>query len=181
MVAPTMGRPIIGPISCLDLLEQLKGAPIPILKAEQLKFEGVGQRDVYNPAAPFQIKVNRRQQIVMAARVEPQDKKTSKVMFFRETGDHWSPISGGPNLDLEDLFVTRIGTEVIFGGIQIFSKPEGQTGYRTIFYRIQDLTQLKQSNTRPFAVGPDGMKGIRQISLPDRRILVSTRPQGGRK
>lgn len=163
---------------CLDLLQRMAIDPLPIHRAQQLKFSGVGTRDVYNPTAPFTILIHGQKWTVLAARVEPRDKESSKVIFFRKVGDHWSPISGGPQLDLQDPFVTRIGNEVIFGGVQTFEKSEGGLGYKTVFFRVRDLMGLRGRNPRPFAEGPSGMKDIRLLSLPDGRILVATRPQG---
>ena len=71
--------------------------------------------------------------------------------------------------------MTRIGGELIFGGVQIFPHPEkeGQLNWRTLFYRGSDLNSLHY-----FAAGPGGMKDLRLVELADGKIGVFTRPQG---
>ena len=52
------------------------------------------------------------------------------------------------------------------------SDVENALHWRTRFYRGQ------HQNLVPFAQGPDGMKDIRLVELPDGDIGVFTRPQG---
>lgn len=141
--------------------------------AQKLIFEGVDGRDVYNPTAPFEAKLRGRKLEVLAARVEPRSSEASEAMFFEGTVGRWRPLAGAPVFKLQDPFFTKVGGELIVGGVETFPEKGGGLGYRTVFYRGKDLAGLK-----PFAHGPDGMKDIRLITLPSGRILVLTRPQG---
>ena len=141
--------------------------------AQKLTFVGVGARDVYNPTAPFLARFRGRKIEVLAARVEPRSSESSEAMFFERAGERWRPLAGAPVLKLQDPFFSRVGRDLIVGGVETFPEEGGGLGYRTVFYRGQDLADL-----RPFARGPDGMKDIRLIQLPKGNILVLTRPQG---
>ncbi|MBI2386091.1 MAG: DUF1861 family protein [Elusimicrobia bacterium] len=138
----------------------------------KLRFTGIGGRDAYNPTAPFKTSFRGRAVEVMAARVEARDSEESEVIFFEKSRGRWRPLAGAPRLKLQDPFVSRIGGELVLGGVETFPK-DGGLGYRTVFYRGASLSKLKR-----FAVGPDGMKDIRLAELPDGKLLVVTRPQG---
>lgn len=156
--------------SCQQLLAVYKEKNLKSF-GEKLRFAGVGRRDVYNITAPF---VDGGE-LVIAGRVEDRESEDSDVMFFVERDGQWVPKEGAPVFHLQDPFVTRIGGELIFGGVQIFPHPEkaGQLKWRTLFYRGSDLNSL-----RYFAAGPEGMKDLRLVELPDGKIAVFTRPQG---
>ena len=142
--------------------------------AQKLTFVGVGARDVYNPTAPFKAKFRGREIEILAARVEPRSNEAaSKTMFFKRVAERWRPIAGAPVLKLQDPFFSRVGNDLVVGGVKAFPKKDGGLGWRTIFYRGKDLADLKL-----FAHGPAGMKDIRLIQLPGGKILVLTRPQG---
>jgi hypothetical protein len=137
---------------------------------EKLRFAEVGRKDVYNPTRPFCVNGRR----VLAARVESRHKETdSQIWFFQKRGDAWTPIAGTPRLSLQDPFVTRVGNELILGGVEVDTIKPGAIRYRTAFYRGKSLHALRR-----FATGPDGMKDIRLAELQNGRILVLTRPQG---
>ncbi|MFP2421646.1 DUF1861 family protein [Pseudescherichia vulneris] len=137
----------------------------------KVAFSGVTGCDVYNPTAPF---YEGGQQYI-AARVEPRDSEVSQVRFF-----HWqSPgnaqlVADAPSFDLQDPFICRIDDGWVFGGVEIAADPDG-SGWR---WRTQFWWGTSIFSLRPFAVGPWGMKDIRLLQLPDKRILVFTRPQG---
>jgi hypothetical protein len=156
--------------SCQQLLAAYKGKKVNYF-GERLQFEGVDQRDVYNITAPF---VDGGE-LVIAGRVEDRESEDSQVIFFRERDGKWFPKEDAPTFRLQDPFVTWIGGELIFGGVEIFPHPEneGCLQWRTLFYRGSDL-----NNLRCFAVGPDGMKDLRLVELTDGKIGVFTRPQG---
>ncbi len=137
--------------------------------AKQLIFTGVDGRDVYNPTQSFTIAGVR----VIAARVEPRDSEVSEVVFFSETNGVWAPLAGAPRFKMQDPFFTFISGQLILGGVEIFQKPEGGLGYKTIFYRGTSLQNLAR-----FTEGPLGMKDIRLVELRDGRIGLFTRPQG---
>jgi len=95
-----------------------------------------------------------------------------------EQTDEWA-LSSQRTFDLQDPFVSAVAAELIFGGVQIEANPDaGSDGekwrYRTILYRGVTLDALI-----PFVDGPWGMKDIRLAELPDGRVGVFTRPQGG--
>lgn len=140
---------------------------------EKLRFAGVRGRDVYNPTAPFAARFRGRKVAVLAARVEARSRESSEAMFFERVKGRWRPLAGAPVFKLQDPFVTRVGGELVLGGVETFQKPDGGLGYRTVFYRGRDLARLK-----PFARGPDGMKDIRLLQLSRGKLLVLTRPQG---
>lgn len=151
------------------LREYRKTKRSSFLGARKLLFQGVGDRDVYNPTKPFEINNIR----VIAARVESRDSEASQVILFKESQGRWSPLDGAPIYNMQDPFFTFIDHELILGGVETFPKSQGGLGYKTVFYRGKTLETLK-----PFAEGPTGMKDIRLVELKEGRIGVFTRPQG---
>lgn len=156
------------PLSCLDLLTLRPDGP---LSAGKLVFRGVGDRDVYNIAAPFTF----GGQAVIAGRVESRDTELSEIFFFRETNDGWSPIPGAPVFQrLQDPCFTFVNDELVLGGVNFpVALKSGENIWRMVFYRGKTLASLT-----PFFTGPDKMKDIRIKQLADGRIAVLTRPQG---
>ncbi|MBE9914550.1 DUF1861 family protein [Paenibacillus donghaensis] len=160
--------------TCEELLKQYvagRKGHARAFAAEKLVFDGVGPKDVYNITAPFEDEG----ELVIAGRVESRDSEHSEVIFFVEKEGKWVPREGAPVLILQDPFHTRIGGELIVGGVQIYPHPE-QTGalmWRTVFYRGSRIADLEL-----FFTGPDGMKDLRLIGLPDGGVGVFTRPQG---
>ncbi|HEY8420330.1 MAG TPA: DUF1861 family protein [Thermoclostridium sp.] len=161
---------IIRAQSCSELLKNFEKTQFTA-KGEKIKFINVGDRDVYNITAPFDIDGKR----IIAGRVEKRDSEFSQVMFFAHNGEAWTPIDGAPVFDLQDPFITRINNEIVFGGVDVFPKEDapGQLQWRTFFFKGKTINDLKH-----FAKGPIGMKDIRLVELSDRRIGVFTRPQG---
>ena len=160
----------IGVQSCCKLLQEYERIQ-PKIKGERLKFVNVGDRDVYNITAPFIIE----EKEVIAARVEKRDSEFSKVMFFFNKGDAWTPIDDAPSFDIQDPFITRINDEIIFGGVEVFPKEDApdQLQWRTIFFKGTGIYDLEL-----IASSPIGMKDIRLVELMDHRIGIFTRPQG---
>lgn len=139
---------------------------------ELLTFEGVGGKDVYNITAPFVIDGK----TYIAGRVESRDTELgSQVRFFEERNGVWIPVPGTPTFDLQDPFVTKVGRELIFGGVKIsgIEKYPRELDYRTEFFRGENLQTLTR-----FAEGPLKMKDSRLIALSNGEIAVFTRPQG---
>ena len=144
------------------------------IEGSQIKFEGVEEKDVYNITAPFVVDGNR----YLAGRVESHETtKDVQTVFFIEKDGVWQPDTTLPIFQLEDPFVTHINGEVIFGGVETYptydEKNKEITGYKMVLYKGENLNKLEQ-----FAVGPEKMKDIRLIELPNREIGVFTRPQG---
>ncbi|MCG2718725.1 MAG: DUF1861 family protein [Nanoarchaeota archaeon] len=137
-----------------------------------LKFENVEGKDVYNPTAPF---IDQGEEYI-SARVESRDSETdSQVMFFSQKNGKWHPNKDLPIFNLQDPFVTKIHDNLILGGVKtIWEKPEGKLlNFMTVFYKGKDIKSLEY-----IAKGPDRMKDIRLIELPEKNIGVFTRPQG---
>ena len=135
---------------------------------EILRFEGVGDRDVYNPSVPFTLDG----MTIIAGRVESRGDEFSNVMFFTESDGFWSPIEDAPVLNLQDPFVTFAGDELILGGVYV--EWEGKIAHwSTSFYRGHSIYDLK-----PFAHGPAQMKDVRLLQLRNGRVAIFSRPQG---
>ena len=139
-------------------------------KGRILSFEGIDGADVYNTSIPFTLDGRE----IIAARVEPRSSERSRTMFFYKDGDRCSLILNAPVLDLQDPFIAWIGGELVVGGVSVDWTPEEKLiTYRTRFYRGKTLQELHY-----FTEGPDRMKDIRLIQLPNGRVGVFTRPQG---
>ncbi|HET6871715.1 MAG TPA: DUF1861 family protein [Sporolactobacillaceae bacterium] len=159
------------PITCADLLAAYLEKNETPSQPEKIRFKGVGDRDVYNITAPFEV----NGELIIAGRVEKRDSESSEVYFFVEQDGEWVQKEQTPVLKLQDPFFTKIAGELIIGGVQTFPHPtiDGALGWRTVFYKGKDLSKLEE-----FAKGPDGMKDLRVIELADGSIGIFTRPQG---
>lgn len=156
------------PISCKELIAEFRNKRMDI-KGEILKFEQVGDNDVYNSSIPFEI----NGETVIAGRVERRDSEVSKAVFFVEKDGVWVPRENTQGFDLQDPFVTKIGEELIFGGVRLIYEGKKVASWVTDFYRGSDLNALKL-----FVTGPAHMKDVRLIGFSDGRIGVFSRPQG---
>ena len=164
----------IEPECCTKLLEDFERKNFPYT-GEILNFSGVGDHDVYNISHPFEI--NGRN--VIAGRVEKRDVwADSKIVFFEENGNSWNRINDAPILKLEDPFTTKLGDEIVLGGVEVYTENNAfnsrDIGYRTVFYKGKCFDSLQR-----FAQGPDKMKDIRLAYSTKGKIQVCTRPQGG--
>ncbi|MGA9175214.1 MAG: DUF1861 family protein [Thermoactinomyces sp.] len=139
----------------------------------KLHFTGVGDKDVYNITAPF---VDEGEWVI-AGRVESRESEESEIIFFVEDQQRWVPLDGAPTFPLQDPFFTRIGGELVVGGVEIFPHPdvENKLSWRTVFYKGKSIRQLQR-----FFTGPDGMKDLRLIECSDHSLGVLTRPQGAK-
>jgi hypothetical protein len=157
---------------CPALLRAFAEAPPP-LEAGKIPFGGVGDRDVYNIAAPIQF----LGEALIAGRVEPRDTENATIMLFRRDPDGvWRPRPGAATFEgLQDPCVTVIGGELVLGGVRYpIEMPDGRTIWRMDFYRGRSVERLDH-----FLTGPDGMKDIRLAGLPDGRIALFSRPHSG--
>lgn len=135
-----------------------------------LSFTGVENEDVYNTSIPFDLNGKN----IIAGRVEGRNTERSRTMFFERTGSTWTLIPDAPVLDLQDPFVTFVDGELVLGGVYAEWRDDGSlVTFRTRFYKGQRLSNLAQ-----FAEGPERMKDIRILELPDTRIAIFSRPQG---
>ncbi|MFD3247754.1 DUF1861 family protein [Rahnella aquatilis] len=154
------------------LLRQFHSLKLPVPAGEKISFSGAGDDDVYNLTAPFRC----ADISVIAARVEPRNSELSQVKFFEFDGvRQCTLLPDAPVFALQDPFFARIGGEFIFGGVSV-EPADGTSGrlqWRTVLYRGADMYSL-----RPFFIGPQGMKDIRPVGLPDGKVLLFTRPQG---
>jgi hypothetical protein len=158
---------------CPELLRRFAAeAPAP-LETGKIRFDGVGDRDVYNIAAPVAF----NGEMLIAGRVEPRDTEHATIMLFRrETDGVWRPRPDAPTFEgLQDPCVTVIGGELVLGGVRFpIELPDGRTIWRMDFYRGSRIERLDH-----FLTGPDGMKDIRLAGLPDGRVALFSRPHSG--
>lgn len=168
-----MGASRIAAVSRVEtLLRQFRTLKLPVPAGEKIQFSGAGDDDVYNLTAPFQC----GDTSVIAARVEPRNSELSQVKFFAFDGVRQCELlPDAPVFALQDPFFARIGGEFIFGGVSVEPADDtsGRLRWKTVLYRGTDLYSL-----RPFFIGPEGMKDIRPVGLPDGKVLLFTRPQG---
>lgn len=159
-------------ITCDNLLRKYKKDKTK-REAKRVKFIGIFSKDVYNITAPF---INKGRTVI-AGRVESKMGNDSMVSFFEKYDDVWCHIIESPVMNLEDPFFTKIGDEMIVGGVEVFKDINNPYNliWRTIIYRGRDIFHLKL-----FFVGPDGMKDLRITELKDGSIGVLTRPQGAK-
>ncbi|WP_019004758.1 MTP-1 family protein [Cohnella laeviribosi] len=157
--------------TCKRLLAEYLDKNEVVTDPAKLEFAGVGDRDVYNITAPFEDEG----ELVIAGRVESRDSEHSHIMFFVERDGKWVPREGWPVLTLQDPFYTRVAGEIVVGGVEVYPHPSksGALAWRTVMYKGEKLRDLSR-----FFTGPDGMKDLRIIELPDGSIAMFTRPQG---
>lgn len=157
------------PIPCRELLEAFSPSR-PSTGAERIVFRGVEPKDAYNITAPFEDEG----EAVIAARVELRSEELAEVVFFVRRGDVWVPRENTRTFRLQDPFFTRIGGELVFGGVEVYTDDAGSiTSWRTRFYKGPNIAGLTA-----FAAGPLNMKDIRLVELADGRVGVFTRPHG---
>ncbi len=158
-------------ITSIQLLEEYRANRQQPYQKKRIAFSGVTDRDIYNITAPFQDEGK----WVIAGRVEKRDSEASEVMFFENHDDQWILRENSPVFQLQDPFFTKIGEELILGGVETFPHPTLQDAlsWRTVFYRGNNIATLEK-----FFEGPDGMKDLRLVELKDGSIGIFTRPQG---
>jgi len=160
-------------IGCPELLRRFSAAGPTPLESGKLPFGGVGDRDVYNIAAPIYF----RGEFLLAGRVESRDTEHATIMFFRRDSDGvWRPRPGAPTFEgLQDPCVTIINGELVLGGVRYpIALPDGRTIWRMDFYRGRTVEQLTH-----FLTGPDMMKDIRMAGLPEGGVALFSRPHCG--
>ena len=135
-----------------------------------LTFHGVPGWDVYNCSVPFQW--NGKE--VIFGRVERRGEwANSWVALFEQTGcDEYTRVADFRTLQLEDPFISVIHGEMVLGGTHVRKRSGEIDTYYGYFYRGKDLNELTY-----FTTGPNYMKDIRLVEMPDGRIGVFSRPR----
>lgn len=146
----------------------------------------------YNPSGPFDVLDPKtgNKKTFLPIRVESADSDFSnpnkpydpRIDFVERVGnngtwklvnpDYWGLVSTLRKLaGLEDPSVTFIHDEIVLSGVRA-KDPDGKVRIRTEFYAGRDLQSLEHIADVP---GKDN----RLCQLPDGRVLVALRPQGG--
>ncbi|MDR0525236.1 MAG: DUF1861 family protein [Spirochaetaceae bacterium] len=134
-----------------------------------LQFKGLEGFDVYNCSIPFTWKGRR----YIYGRVEKRHEwARSWVRLFEETEKDTFVLSRNSMIyQLEDPFIAIIKGELVLGGTYVRYRRNQYYTFFTCFYRGTDLEDL-----RYFTSGPDFMKDIRLVELPQ-GIGVFSRPR----
>ncbi len=141
-----------------------------IYDSAKVTFHGVEAFDVYNPSIPF--RWNGKEYIF--GRVERRyDWAHSWVRLFENTGtDQWTLVPDSMIYQLEDPYISMIDDNLVLGGTHVRYKKGAIDTYYGYFYKGIDINDLYY-----FATGPDLMKDIRLVQMPERRIGVFSRPR----
>lgn len=139
-------------------------------EAAVLTFHGVEGFDVYNCSIPFRWGGSQ----YIFGRVERRSEwSRSWVRLFACTGkDDYTLVPGSMIYPLEDPFVCMIGSELVLGGTHVRMSGGKVNTIYCYFYRGETLNDL-----RYFTTGPEHMKDVRLVQLPD-SIGVFSRPRG---
>ena len=142
-----------------------------VLASKVLEFRGVDGLDVYNPSIPFEL----NGKTYIAGRVEKRNEEFSKVKFFEKKENYYELVETA-DLTLQDPFVTVIDDEIILGGVNVTwgNGVDTETTWKTDFYKVKSPLCLEY-----ITCGPSHMKDVRLVQLPDKRIAIFSRPQGG--
>lgn len=141
-----------------------------VYESATLAFHGVDGFDVYNTSIPFQWKGKS----YIFGRVERRSEwARSWVRLFEKSGkDDWTVVPNSMTHQLEDPYVCRIKDTLVLGGTHVRYQSGQVHTYYGYFYRGTDLNDLYY-----FTTGPDYMKDIRLIELPDGKTGVFSRPR----
>jgi len=139
-------------------------------KSELLRFYLDDGRDVYNCSVPFEFEGK----TYIWGRVEKRTEwATSVTMLFEQRADGvFVRTKGVEAYPLEDPFFLKIGSEYILGGVHVVKERGSIKTYYVYFYRGKSPFDLKY-----FTTGPDYMKDIRLVELPNGKIGVFSRPR----
>lgn len=136
-----------------------------------LTFEGVEGYDVYNTSVPFLYEGKE----YIFGRVERRNEwATSAVcLFSKKAEDVLDRVRDTMMYQLEDPFVVRINNELVLGGTRVDYSRGKLVGFCGVFYKGTNLFNLHY-----FTTGPQQMKDIRYVQLPDGKVGVFSRPRG---
>lgn len=157
------------PKSCAALREEMER---PHVEASRIIFHGVEGNDVYNTTPDFEWEGEHW----IIGRVEARDSELSCVRVFRRIArnEYEAALPQVVFHRFQDPFVTKVGDELVVGGIQIDTNPlipQEIINWRTCFFRGKHLDSLKL-----FACAPNRMKDVRLAQMADGRIALFTRP-----
>lgn len=138
--------------------------------SELIRFEGVNEKDVYNCSVPFIYEKNK----YIWGRVESRSEwATSITLLFKQREDGVFERSYLVEaLPIEDPFFEKIHGVYVLGGVHAVKVQGKIKTYRTYFYKGATPFSLKY-----FTTGPDYMKDIRLVQLPENKIGVFSRPR----
>lgn len=139
--------------------------------AHKLDFIGVDGSDVYNTSIIFKL----GQKSYIAGRVETRMSEHSQVRLFEQINEYEFKLVPEFSLTLQDPFVTLISGKVILGGVKVRWNEQQVPTWHTEFYEL-DVNLI----TKLILSGPTRMKDIRLCELNDGKVLILTRPQGGK-
>lgn len=139
-----------------------------IYESVKIKFIGVDGYDVYNCSIPFEW--NGKKYIY--GRVERRSEwARSTVMLFEETGkDEFTKVKDSFVYQLEDPYIAKIDDVLVLGGTHVRKERGMVKTYYGYFYKGTDLEDMYY-----FTTGPDYMKDIRLVQMPDKKIGVFSR------
>lgn len=157
--------------TCKQLLKEFPYSQLQFTNTKlPILLEEGDHRDVYNISSP--IFYNSSQ--LLLGRAEFRDSEDSSIIFLRRDAGIWSVDKRYPPLDhLQDPFYCMIDGKLMIGGVEVVRNDNNEATYHTVFFRETAPFHLQR-----FSCGPEGMKDIRLLELPNGRILVTTRPQG---
>lgn len=181
----------IGTLSPQDITTQVEHTQNP--EGYLAEIQGLQAHEIpYNPAGPFEVLDKRTGNLktILPVRVESADSKFDdpnkpydpRIDFVERVGnngtwklvnpDYWGLVPTLRKLQgLEDPSVAFIHNETVLSGVRA-KDPDGSIRIRTEFYAGKNLQSLEHIADVP---GKDN----RLCQLPDGRILVALRPQGG--
>ena len=135
-----------------------------------LSFSGVDGFDVYNCSIPFE----KDGKTYLFGRVERRTEWANShvALFVKTAEDVYAKVPDMMIYPLEDPFVQFIDGEIILGGTHVRKTCGKIDTYYAYFYRGRDIRHLTY-----FTTGPEYMKDIRLIKLPNGRIGVFSRPR----
>ncbi len=142
-----------------------------IYESAKLTFRGITGFDVYNVSIPFEWQGKR----YIYGRVEKRSEwARSWVRLFEESGqDEYTLVRDSMIYQLEDPYVSIIDDTLVLGGTHVRYQQGNVDTYNGYFYKGKDLNDLYY-----FTTGPEYMKDIRLVQMPEGRIGVFSRPRG---
>jgi len=156
----------------MNLIEQRKQFEVTknIYESVKLMFHGVEGYDVYNTSIPFEWKGKK----YIFGRVERRDEwSRSWVRLFENAGkDEWTIVKDSMIYQLEDPYISIIHETLVLGGTHVRYKQGSIDTYYSYFYKGTDVNDMYY-----FTTGPDFMKDIRMVQMPDNKIGVFSRPR----